>query len=129
LCYTTSEEVYPMATKAAFICNGPEASNVFPCFVLGASSAALGNEVVVFFTPAGSPALGKGVMEEMHVNGLPPLVELVEDFLGLGGKIMLCELAFPVKGLTEDDIRDGVEVVGAVGFMDEIQDATLTFSF
>ena len=114
----------------AIICNGTENKNLFPTFILGSSSIALGNEVVLFFTPGGSPALKKGFLEQVAGKGMPDMIEMVSDFQTLGGRIVACELCFDAHDdLTEADLREGVEVVGATGFLSDIADATITFSF
>ena len=53
----------------------------------------------------------------------------LEGVTALGGRLLLCELAFEAKDMTKDEIRDDVEVVGATTFMAEINDARITFSF
>ncbi len=113
----------------AITVNGSEPGNIFPPFIIGSSAVASGDDVILFFTPGGSPALVKGAMEKMSVKGLPDLMELVEGFQMLGGRIMFCELGFEVKGINPADVRDGVEIVGATTFIAEAKDATLTFSF
>ena len=116
--------------KVAMVCNSAEPGMIFPPFILGSAAVASGDEVVLFFTPGGSLALVKGKMEEMReAKGLPDLIELYDGVRSLGGKIYLCELALEAKGLKEEDLREGVEVVGATTFMNEIKDATITFSF
>jgi predicted peroxiredoxin len=117
-------------TTTAIICNGTENKNLFPLFILGSAAIALGNEVYLFFTPIGAPALKKGFLETVKGKGLPDIMEMLDDFLALGGHIVACELCFDVHDdLTEDDMREGVEVVGATGFLSDINDATITFSF
>ena len=116
-------------SKVAITVNGAEPGNVFPPFILGSSAAASGDEVVIFFCPGGSPALVKGKMEEMEVDGLPDLVELYNGVRSLGGKIIVCELALGVKGFEPEDFRDGVQIEGATTFMNMIKDANITFSF
>lgn len=115
--------------KVAITCNGSEAGNVFSPFILGSAAAASGDEVVIFFTPGGSPAMVKGAIEKMEVKGLPNLVELYNGVRDLGGRIMVCELSLDVKNLKTEDFREGVEIVGATTFINEIKDATITFSF
>lgn len=116
-------------SKVAITCNGSEPGNVFPPFILGSSAAASGDEVIIFFTPGGSPAMVKGVVEKMEGKGLPNLLELYNGLRDLGGRVMVCELALEAKGLKKEDFREGVEIVGATTFMNEIKDATVTFSF
>ena len=113
----------------AIICNGTENRNLFPTFILGSAAIALGHEVVLFFTPSGAPALKKGFLEGVKGKGLPEMMEMVNDFQALGGKIIACELCFDVHDMTEADLREGIEVVGATGFLSDITDATITFSF
>ena len=115
--------------KVAITVNGSEPGNVFPPFILGSSAAASGDDVVIFFTPGGAPAMVKGKIEEMKGKGLPELKELFDGVLSLGGKVYVCELALDAKDLKKEDFREGIEIIGATTFINEIKDATLTFSF
>lgn len=115
--------------KVAITVNGSEAKNIFPTFILGSSSVSLGDELIIFFCPGGAPAMVKGIIEKMEGKGMPNLLELFEGVRNLGGKIYVCELALEAKDLKKEDIRDGVEIIGATAFMDEVKDATVTFSF
>ena len=115
--------------KVAITVNGSEPSNVFPPFILGSSAAACGDDVFIFFTPGGAPSMVKGVVEKMEGKGLPNLKELVDGVLSLGGRLMVCELALDAKDLKKEDFREGVEIVGATTFINEIDGAQITFSF
>lgn len=116
-------------SKVAITVNGSEPKNVFPPFILGSSAIASGDELIIFFCPAGAPAMVKGVIENMEGKGLPNLLELYEGVQTLGGKIYVCELALDAKDLKKEDFRDGVEIIGATTFVNEIKDANITFSF
>lgn len=116
-------------TKMAITINGCEPANLYPALILGSAGVSLGYEVVLFFTPGASPALKKGFLEGIEKKGMPPLGELVECFTELGGKLFLCELAIEAAGIDRGELRDGVRIGGATGFMSEIKDATITFSF
>lgn len=115
--------------KTAIVVNGSEPSNLYPTFVLASSAVASGDEVILFFTPGGGPALKKGVLEQIKGKGMPDMVDLVEGVEALGGKIYLCELALEAKDIKEEEIRDGVEIIGATNFVSMISDAQITFSF
>ena len=116
--------------KVAITCNSSDPASVFPVFILGAAAASLGAEVILFFTPAAAHALTEGGLEGMRgTKGLPDIVELCDSFRSLQGKIYVCDLIREVEGLSEDDLRCGVELVGAATFMSRIGDATITFSF
>ena len=118
-----------MSKKMTITVNGPEPGNLYPAFVIGASAVALGHELIYFFTPGAVPALKKGAMEAINGKGMPPLIELVNGVQQLGGRFMLCELALEAKDVTMDELRDGVELVGATTYVGTIEDADLCFSF
>jgi len=115
--------------KVAFVVNGSENSNIYPPFILGASAAAAGDQVIYFFTPGATQLMKPGVLEGITGKGLPPLAELLDGLKSLGARMILCELALDAKGVTVADLRDDIEIAGATSFMAEISDATNTFSF
>jgi len=115
--------------KVAITVNNTEPKSIFPPFILGSSAVSLGDELIIFFCPGGAPAMVKGVIEKMEGKGLPNLLELYEGVRNLGGKIYVCELALEAKDLKKEDFREGVEIIGATTFMNEVRDATITFSF
>jgi predicted peroxiredoxin len=113
----------------AIICNGCEPHNLLPTFILGSAAAAMGDEVIVFFTPDGSPALVKDELERVEARGMPEIRELVHSLQALGGRILACDLCLEAQDLQEEDLRDGTEIVGVTSFLAETQDAARTFSF
>jgi predicted peroxiredoxin len=113
----------------AIVCNSCEPQNVFPTFIVGSAAAAMGDEVVLFFTPSAAPALVRGRLEKMQAKGMPPMAELVTGFQDLEGKILACDLCLEAKDLAPGDLRDGVELVGVVPFLAGTRDAARTFCF
>ena len=113
----------------AIVCNGTENKNLFPTFILGSAAIALGHEVVLFFTPGGAAALKKGFLEQVKGKGMPEMMEMFNDFMDLDGRIVACELFVDALDMPAEDLREGVEVVGGTGFLSDINDATITFSF
>ena len=116
--------------KMAITVNGSAGPNIYPPCIIGSSAVASGDDVVFFFTPGGAPILVKGEMEKIQdVKGMPNLIELYNGLVELGAKVYVCELALDAKDLKKEDFRDGVEIIGATTFVNEIKDATITFSF
>jgi predicted peroxiredoxin len=60
---------------------------------------------------------------------MPEMMDLLEGFQALGGRILICELAFEAKDMKEEELREGTEVVGATTFLTEIQDSTIQLCF
>lgn len=117
--------------KTAITVNGAEAKNVYPAIIIGVSAAATGDEVILFFTPGGAPAMVKGAIEKLkeETKNMPDIMEMLDGLIGLGAKLLVCELAFDVHGFKEEDLREGTKVVGATTFVGEADGATLTLSF
>ena len=117
--------------KTAITINGAGVSNVFPAVTIAVSAAASGDEVILFFTPSGAPAMVKGAMEKLNeeAKNLPDLMEMVEGLKMLNARFLVCELAFDVHGFKEEDLREGAEVVGATTFVGVADGAGLTLSF
>lgn len=115
--------------KVAFVCTGAEGRNIWPTFILASASAALGDEVIIFFMPGAGNLLEPETLEEMEGRGMPPMKELLNGFKALGGRMMLCALTLGVWGVTAEDLRDDLEIVGATTFLEETRGAERTFTF
>jgi predicted peroxiredoxin len=119
-------------SKMVVVCNHADAPHVMPTLIMGASGVGIGEEVILFFCPGGAQALVKGELEkirDMKLKGLPDPVNLYNDILAEGGKIILCELALENKDIQVEDVREGVEIKNAPSFLLEAQGAGITLTF
>ena len=87
-------------------------------FILALSSASHNNETAVFATSDAANLCVKGGTDDLVADGYEPLNNLIEDFVENGGKIWLCPVCAKAKGITEGDLRPGVEIAGAPRTMD-----------
>lgn len=120
------------SSKMVVVCNHADAPHVMPTLIMGASGASIGDDVMLFFCPGGANALVKGELEkirEMKLKGLPDPVQLYDDILAEGGRIILCELALENKGIAVEDVREGVEILNAPSFLLDAQGAGLSLVF
>jgi predicted peroxiredoxin len=120
------------ASKMVVVCNHADAPHVMPTLIMGASGASLGDDVMLFFCPGGANALVKGELEkirEKKLKGLPDPVQLYDDILSEGGRVILCELALENKGIDVEDVREGVEILNAPSFLLDAQGAGLSLVF
>jgi uncharacterized protein len=86
-----------------------------------AVTSAKNHETSMFVTSDAADLLVKGATDGLVANGLEPIKDLLEQFVGLGGKIWLCKICAKVKGINEENIINGVEIVGAptsIAFLD-----------
>ncbi len=117
--------------KMSITLNGSEVKNIYPAITIGVSAAASGDDVIIFVLPSGLPVMLDSKIKELNdvAPDLPDLVEMIDGLKMLGGRFLICELGFDVHGLTEKDLMEGCEVVGATTFVAEAQGSDLTFSF
>ena len=114
------------------LCNHADAPHVMPTLIMGASGVSIGEEVMLFFCPGGAPVLVNGELEkirDMKLKGLPDPVQLFEDILNEGGRVILCELALENNGIKVEDVREGVEILNAPSFLLDAQGAGLSLVF
>jgi len=120
-----------MAHKVAVVCNAETEASITTTLIFASSELALGNEVFIFFCPAGARWVLKGVLEELGIpKGMPDPVKLFNDILELGGEITLCELALENRGIDPKDLRDPrILITKAPPYLMKVDDATHTFVF
>lgn len=81
-------------------------------FIL-AVSAAKTSETAVFLTTDAASLCVKGGVDGLMADGYEPLSDLLNQYRGHGGKIWLCPACAKAKGITENDLIEGVEIAGA----------------
>jgi uncharacterized protein len=105
-----------MATRDKYLVNCQEgAGNVERAtisFIL-ATTASKTAETVVFITSDASKFCTKGGADGLQAEGMEPLADLINQFVGNGGKLWLCPVCAKVRGITEADLREGAEIAGA----------------
>lgn len=112
------------------ICNS-DSAGVMPTIIMGASGIGIGEDVIIFFCPAGANVLLKGELEKFQgKKGLPDPVDLFNTILDEGGRIILCELALEAKDIKIEDLRDNrIEILNAPSFLMEAEGAGITLTF
>ena len=75
-------------------------------------------ETVMFVSAEASKYCLKGSVDGVVSEGLEPLADLQSAFINNGGKIWLCPACAKAKGITANDVIDGVEIAGAPRVME-----------
>lgn len=131
-----------MSNKVAIIAANGGLFDAYKVFNIATAAAATEKEVAIFFTfeglnlihkqgmnalpmPAGREAIAEG-FAKANVPSIPQLVEMAQD---LGVKFIACQMTMDVMGLTADDFVDGIDVGGAVTFLEFAKDAAPTLTF
>ena len=119
-----------MESKMVIMCNHSDADSIMAALVMAAAAAATGEQVLMFFQPGAARALVKGELEKLRgLEGMPDPIDLYESIQTLDGRFILCELGLPNKGIKEEELRDGVEVMMASSFLFDAEGAVATYCY
>ena len=95
-----------IATHAA---EDPERAT-FP-FVMGNASFAMDEDAAIVLQGSGVFLAKKGYAEHVHANGFDPLKKLMDGFLDLGGKILVCAPCIKERNIEETDLVEKAQVI------------------
>lgn len=119
-----------MAKKMLVFCGSDHPEKAFPPFMLGCGALAVDMELTLFFTMSGLSIVKKGGAEKITIGGVPKtLPEFLDIVKEMGATLIACSAAFPIVGITEDDLIDGVECGGVATFVDLAENADIVLTF
>lgn len=131
-----------MSTKVAIIASNGGLFDAYKVFNIATASAATDSEVAIFFTFEGLNLIHKQGYQQLPLPGgkehfvegfknanVPSIPELVQMAQDMGVKIIACQMTMDVMNLKKEDFIDGIEVGGAVTFLDFAKDANVTLTF
>lgn len=131
-----------MSNKVAIIASNGGLFDAYKVFNIATAAAATDQEVAIFFTfeglnlihkegnkqlpmPAGKEHYAEG-FAKANVPSIPELVAMAQD---LGVSFIACQMTMDALGLTKEDFIDGINVGGAVTFLDFAKDADVSLTF
>ncbi|MEX0965323.1 MAG: DsrE family protein [Pseudohongiellaceae bacterium] len=97
--------------------NDPERATISLILAVTASKT---SEAVIFATSDACQLCVKGGAHSVQAQGYEAASELLDAFIGNGGKIWLCPACAKARNIGIDDLIDGVEITGAprsMGFL------------
>jgi len=97
-------------------------------FILATTAAAMGQESIVYFFIKGITAVKKGEAEKIRIGEFPRLSEVIDQAVGAGVKLMVCEQSCMLLGLDRGDFIESAQVVGAATLNDIVLDADAVIS-
>jgi predicted peroxiredoxin len=98
-------------------------------FTIANGGMTVGLKVYVFLTSAAVDLVRRRAADTTQVNPLDPLKSLIEDFLGRGGTLWACTPCVKARRYTQEDLIDGVAIVGSSVVHERIKAGAATLSF
>jgi predicted peroxiredoxin len=119
----TTDKLVVLVTKGI----DSELSSV--AFTIANGGLTAGLHVSIFLTSAAIDLVRKGGQRMTHVPPLDSLASLIDDFQKRGGVIWACPPCVKARGYEQEDLLDGVIIVGASAMHAEIKQGAATLSF
>jgi uncharacterized protein len=98
-------------------------------FVAANIAATAGQEAVVLCTIEAVRLGTRGGTDGVEAAGLPTLCALLTEFVGNGGRVWLCGACAKPRGITKEQLLDGVSIVGAAKVVEEVVAGAKTVAF
>lgn len=83
-------------------------------FVIANNAAIAGQDVVVMLTIEGVRVATKGGADRIEHKGLPPLRELLPEYVSNGGQVWACQSCTKPRGISEADLVEGARIAAAM---------------
>ncbi|MEK3995276.1 DsrE/DsrF/DrsH-like family protein [Psychrobacillus sp. FSL K6-2365] len=131
-----------MNKKVAIIASNGGLFDAYKVFNIATAAAATDQEVAIFFTFEGLNLIHKEANQQLpmpegkehfaegftkaNVPAIPDLLAMAKE---MGVRFIGCQMTMDVMGLDEEDFIDGIEVGGAVTFLEFAKDADVTLTF
>jgi predicted peroxiredoxin len=98
-------------------------------FIVGKNAVLAGQETVVMLTIDAVWLATQGGADGVQKEGLPPLREVMEEFVQDGGQVWACQSCTKPRGIEEDQLVEGARIAAAMQAVEFLsQDAaSLTF--
>lgn len=116
--------------------------DAYKVFNIATAAAATDQEVAIFFTFKGLNLIHKEAYKQLQMPkgkehfaeefakaNIPSIPELVTMALEMGVTFNGCQMTMDVMGFKKEDFIDGIEVGGAVTFLEFAKDADVTLTF
>ncbi len=98
-------------------------------FVLANAALAMDLEAVVALQGPSVYLAKKGYLQHVAAAGLPPLKDLVENFVAGGGRLLVCVPCIKERKINESDLIDGAQPTAAAKLTLEILSAKGTVTY
>lgn len=98
-------------------------------FTIARGGITAGLNVCVFLTSAAVDLVRRRGVELTHVPPLDPLKTQIEDFMARGGVVMACPPCVKARGYTQEDLIEGVTIVGASAIHERLLRGAASLSF
>lgn len=112
------------------VTHGPdEPERVTLPFVHANAALAMEVEAVVVLMGPAVMLARKGCMNHIFAGGMPPLKKLLQDFLELGGRLLLCTPCIQYRQIDSSELIEEAKPIAAAVFTNEVLEANAVLNY
>jgi predicted peroxiredoxin len=98
-------------------------------FIVGKNAVIAGQEAVVLLTIEGVWLATEGGAEGVQKAGLPPLSEVLQEFIDNGGQVWACQSCTQPRGIGEDRLIKGARIAAAMQAVELLSQGAASLTF
>ena len=98
-------------------------------FVVATAAQTVDAEVVVILQASAVLLAKKGIAENVNAPGLMPLKKLMDTFVELGGRLLLCSPCIKERFINADDLFPGSQLIAAGTVVEEVLSAKAVLTY
>jgi predicted peroxiredoxin len=98
-------------------------------FLVGNVALNSGQEATLLLTIEGVWVATRGYADGLQATGFDPLNELVRKFAANGGRIWVCGACAKPRGITQEQLIEGAQIIGAATAVEALVNGAQTLSF
>lgn len=98
-------------------------------FVMATAAQATDVEVVVILQSNAVVLAKKGEAEKVVATAFMPVKQLIETYIDMGGKLLLCSPCLKERNIMKDDLIDGSEIIAAGTVISEVMSAKSVLTY
>ncbi len=98
-------------------------------FVVANAGIAAGQEVVIFLNIEAVRLVTPGYVDDITSPGFKPLPELLDFFVGNGGKIWVCPPCFEARDLDRDNLISGATFAGGAAVVEYLAQGAASITY
>jgi predicted peroxiredoxin len=98
-------------------------------FLVGNMARSSNQEATVLLTIEGVWVATKGYTNGLQANGFAPLSELIQQYVAAGGRVWVCGACAKPRNITQADLIEGAEIIGAATAIEALVNGAQTLSW
>ena len=95
-------------------------------FIVANVAVTADQQATIFLTVEGVWIATKDYADDIKKEGFPSLKEIIQSFISNGGKIWACGACTKPRGITQDDLIEGAQIVTAANLVEALVSGSIS---